>query len=158
MVDQSWPADRPADGVVEQHGVAVPQRRLAAPSCNDTQAAHIEVKAEIVVAIAAVSMCVHMTDTLRGSGQEAQIGKFAKSKIDAARMLRHRVERDPGQSTGMQRLHSSALRPHKQRISKLAHNASCSASSSRRSTRVSTYQRARSPVQSYSHSWIVQAK
>jgi len=54
----------------------VSQRRLAAVSRNDAHALHIQVKAEVVVAIAAVPACVHVMDTLHSSAQEAKIAKF----------------------------------------------------------------------------------
>jgi hypothetical protein len=55
---------------------------------------------------------VFVTDTLHSSAQKAEVGKLPERKVDIAREVRHRRERDPGQAVFVERLHGVTLRPH----------------------------------------------
>jgi hypothetical protein len=112
MIYEAWAADGPRSRIAEQHGIAVSQRRLAAAARNEAEPSQIHVKAEIVVAIAAVPACVLVTDTLHSSRQEAEIGKLAEHKVDTTRKIRHRFERYPGQAAVVERLNGPTLRMH----------------------------------------------
>ena len=64
MVDQTGSANSARDRIAEKHRVAISQRRLATAPLNGAEAIQIQVKAEIIAAIAAVSMRVLVAHTL----------------------------------------------------------------------------------------------
>jgi len=90
--------------------------RLAARPRNEAEPTQIHVKAEIVVAVAAVPACVLVAETLHRSGKEAEVGKLAESKVNAARKVRYRFERYPSHAALVERLHRAILRPHMQSV------------------------------------------
>src|SRR6185503_10573383 len=96
MIDEIWPADGARGRIAEQHSVAISQRRLTATARNETEPAQVHVKAEIIVAVAAVRAGVFVSDALHGPGQEPKIGKLAERKVDVTGKIRDRLERHPG--------------------------------------------------------------
>ena len=116
MIHGFRPADFPRCRIAEQHGVAVSQGRLAAVSFDEAEPIQIHVKAEIVVAVAAVPVRVLVANALHGPGQQAEVGKFADRKIDIAGAVRNWVERYPGQTALVERPHGASLRAYLQSV------------------------------------------
>src|SRR5580704_3264234 len=116
MVNDSGSADGPRSRIAQQHGVAIAQGRLAAAPRDDAESSQIHMKTEVVLAVAAVLTGVLVMDTLHHSGQETEVGKLADRKVEAAREVRHRFERHPGQTAPVERPHGATLGLHMQSI------------------------------------------